>query len=108
MCIYLRKYNHGHGDPYTELYHAHFPKHRLSEDASLELMRALVVRYEGFEAPYIVRCYLNDRGREPEASGVLRITIEYPEPGVVRRYCGTDVQAWIDTVVDPDKFRRRT
>ena len=105
-CIRLRKYNHGQGDPYTEVFHEHVPRHRISEDASIELMKALVLRYEGFEAPYILRCYLNEGRGEPESCDPFRVTAEYPEPGVIRKYCGTNVQAWLDTVITPDDFRQ--
>ena len=73
----------------------------MSEDASTEMMKALVLRYEEVEAPHILRCYLNKRGHDPESRGNLcQITVEYPESGVMRKYCGTDIQAWIDTVID--------
>jgi hypothetical protein len=105
-CIRLRKYNHGQGDPYSELFHEHFPGHRISEDASIEMMKALVLRYEEVEASYILRCHLNKRGHEPEScADSLRITVEYPERGVIRKYCGTNIQAWLDTVIVPEKFR---
>jgi hypothetical protein len=106
-CIRLRRYNHGQGDPFTELFHEHFPGYRMSEDASTEMMKALVLRYEEVEAPHILRCYLNKRGHDPKSSSDLfTITVEYPEPGVMRKYCGTDIQAWIDTVIDPKGFRQ--
>jgi hypothetical protein len=70
------------------------------------MMRALVLRYQGVEASYILRCYLNKRGREPEAYDPFQIRIEYPEPGVIRRYCGGDIQAWLDTVITPEQFRQ--
>jgi hypothetical protein len=60
--------------------------------------------YSGAEAPSIVRSYLNDRGHEPPCDTRLRITVEYPEPGVIRKYCGGDVQAWIDTAHGADCF----
>ncbi|MBZ5590657.1 MAG: hypothetical protein LAP39_00360 [Acidobacteriia bacterium] len=102
----MRKYNHGQGDPYSELFHEHFPGHRISEEASIEMMKALVLRYEEVEASYILRCYLNKRGREPESYDPFRITVEYPEAGVIRKYCGTNIQAWLDTVIAPQQFRQ--
>src|SRR5580693_6829640 len=92
-CIRLRKYNHGRGELFAELFHEHCPKHRISEDASTEMLRALVLRYEQADAAYILRSYLNKRGREPQAYNPFRMTVEYPEPGVIRKYCGTDIQA---------------
>lgn len=108
-CIRLRKYNHNHteGDVFTELFHEHCPRHRISQDASIEMLKALVLRYEQVGAPYILRCYLNKRGREPQPYDPFQITVKYPEPGVLRVYCGTDIQAWIDTVISPRHFRQR-
>lgn len=103
-CIRLRKYNSGKGPAFTELFHEHIRKHRLSKDAATALLNVLVLVYPGAEALGIVRSYLNDRGREPPCDTRLRIAVEYPEPGVVRKLCGGDVQAWIDTVVS-DLFR---
>ena len=96
-CIRLRKYNSGSGPPFTELHHEHIPRHRISEDGAVELLRALVLVYSRAEAPGIVRSYLNDRGSDPPRDNRLQITVEYPEPGVTRKYCGGNVQAWIDT-----------
>lgn len=108
-CIRLRKYNHDLHDPYTEIFHEHFPGYRISVDASIEMMKALVLRYEERGASYILRCYLNKRGQEPESCAErFQITVEYPEPGVIRKYCGTDIQAWLDTVIVPEKFRQPT
>lgn len=106
-CIRLRKYNSGSGPAYDDLFHEHIPKHRVSEDAAVELLRALVLVYSGAEAPSIVRSHLNGRGHEPPRDTRLRIAFEYPEPGVMRKYCGTDVHAWIDTVLKADHFRKR-
>lgn len=88
------------------MFHEHIRKHRLSEDAATELLRALVLVYSEVGAPGIVRSYLNDRGHDPPSDPRLRITTEYPEPGVLRKYCGGDVQAMIDTVLSADLFRR--
>jgi hypothetical protein len=106
-CIRLRKYNHGHGGLFTDLFHEHFPAHRISDDASTEMMKALVLHYEGFDAARILRCYLNKRGHKPESCDPFQIRTEYPEPGVLRRYCGGDIQAWVDTVLAPSQFRRK-
>jgi hypothetical protein len=102
-CFRLRRYNQG---VFEDVFHEHIPKHRISLDSSIEMMKALVLRYEEFAAPYIIRCYLNSRGRNPAAINLLRIVIEYPEPGVIRRYCGNDVQVWMDEVIAPEKFRQ--
>jgi hypothetical protein len=104
-CIYLRKYNRGDGERYIELYHEHIPQHRISADAAIEMMKALVLRHQNAGAAYILRCYVNDQGQEPEACDPFKLCTEYPEPGVFRTYCGSDLQAWIDTVIDPKRFR---
>ncbi len=105
-CIRLRKYNHGQGDPFNELFREHIPGHRISADASIEMMKALVLRYEEVDASYILHCYVNNRGRDPAFHDPFRINIEYPEPGVLRKYCGINVQAWLDTVIAPEQFRK--
>ena len=105
-CVRLRKYNAGQGEPFTDLFHEHFPAHRISDGDGVEMLKALVVRYQCADAAQIVRCYLNDRGGQPEHSEGLRITVEHPEPGVLRKYCGGDVQGWIDTVISPAVFRQ--
>jgi hypothetical protein len=102
-CIRLRKRR---GDAWSELFHEHFPRHRISEFASIEMMKALVLRYKEAEAPYILRCYLNRRGRVFNACDPFQVWVEYPEPGVIRTYCGTDIQAWLDTVIAPEEFRQ--
>lgn len=105
-CVRLRKYNSGHGEPYTDLFHEHIPKSRMSEGAHVEMMKALVLRYMEVEAHYLLRCFLNTRGSSPEAVDPFMICQEYPEPGVIRTYCGKNVQAWVDTVILPEQFRK--
>jgi len=103
-CFRLRRYNQG---VFDDIFHEHVPKYRISLDSGIEIMKALVMRYEEFTASYILRCYLNSRGQDPEAIPLLRIVVEYPESGVIRRYCGSsDIQAWMDEVIDPGKFRQ--
>jgi hypothetical protein len=102
-CFRLRRYNQG---VFDDVFHEHVPKHRISLDSGIEMMKALVLRHEEFAAPYILRCYLNSQGRSPEALDLLKIVVEYPEPGVIRRYIGHNIQAWMDEVIDPGKFRQ--
>lgn len=106
MCIRIRRYNVGHGEAFTELFHEHVPEHRANEDSTAELLRALVVAHAKMSASEIVRCYLNKRGHRPEPSNLLGIHVEYPEPGVIRRCCGGDVLGWIDKVCTPARFRK--
>ncbi|SRR5712692_290184 len=103
-CFRLRRYNQG---VFDDVFHEHVPEHRISLDRGIEMMKALVLRHGEFAAPYILRCYLNSRGRDPEAYH-FQINIDYPEPGVIRRYCGSyNVQAWMDEVIVPGKFRQK-
>jgi hypothetical protein len=98
-CIRLRKYNHGEGDLFAELFHEHFPAHRIGHDAQIEMMKALVLRYEEEEASYILRCYLNKRGHDPEPYDPFRFQVDLKD-GVMRMFCGgtsgTDIQAWLE------------
>jgi hypothetical protein len=105
-CIRIGRYNAGHGEAFTELFHEHVPEYRTSEYSSVEILRALVVAHAKMEASEIVRCYLNKRGHKREASDLVRIHVEYPEPGVIRKGCGGDVLGWIDRVCNPSRFRK--
>ena len=72
-CLRLKKYNRGQ---FTELFHEHFPSNRIAKGASLEMMKALVVRYEELDAAHILSCYLNERGQEPESCDRFQIKVE--------------------------------
>ena len=69
-------------------------------------MKALVVRHSKLGNSEILRCYLNARGENPSAIILGQVVIEYPEPGVLRKYysCG-NISAWYDEVITPAKFR---
>ena len=101
-CIRLRKYERG---AFAELYHGHVPEHRLSQDGTIALLKSLVIRFSEFEADYIMRCCINSRGSEPGAVNPFRFHTEYPEPGVIRYSCGTNVVASCDVVIAAEKFR---
>ena len=101
-CFRLQKYNEG---AFDEIFHEHIPRHRISAANARELMKALVLRYEEAHAEHILRSYLNSRGQSPAASNPFQIVVEYPEPGVIRTYCGTNVKAWMDEVIVPGDFR---
>ena len=106
-CVRLRQYNHGDGERYIDLFHEHIPQHRIGDDAAIEMMKALILCHQKADSSYVLRCYLNKGGEEPEACDPFHITRDSPpEPGVSRIYCGTDLQAWVDTVVVSDLFRR--
>jgi hypothetical protein len=104
-CIVLRRYQQGE---IVDLYHCHVAEHRLNNDKVTELLKALVIRFSEFEADHIVRCYLSSRGSDPASADPFRFHTEYPEPGVIRHSCGTNVQAWCDVVIVPEKFRPAT
>jgi hypothetical protein len=104
-CFVIEQYVEGNFD---QRFHQHVPKSRLSVDAAINLLRALVVRFDGgtgMGAEQIVSAYLNERGRTPRASAALRIFTSYPEPGVIRYYCGANTKAWSDRVIAKWDFR---
>jgi hypothetical protein len=102
-CLVVEQYT---GGTFTRKFHEHVPKSRLSDDRRRNLLRALVIRFSGIGAETVVRCYLNKSGSAPATDNSLRMTISYPEPGVLRLYCGTNTKAWSDQVIAPVKFRR--
>jgi hypothetical protein len=107
LCIVLEQYHEG---KFARQFHEHVPRSRLSAENKINVIKSLVVRFYGFEGmgpESIVRAYLNNRGKTPSASAVLRIHTSYPEPGVLRHYCGGDTAAWVDEVVLPSSFRRK-
>ena len=102
-CIRAVEYNQGR---FIKRFHKHVPRHKLAKKTHWALLRNLVLQLEGAKAAQIVDVYLTRRGKAAKVAHRHRIVVDYPEPGVVRDYCGTDVLAWIDTVVRPDGFRR--
>jgi len=103
LCLVVEQYTAG---TFTRQFHEHVPKSRLSDDARRNLLRALVISFSGVGAETIVRCHLNSRGRTPAADNSLRMVTSYPEPGVLRLYCGINTKAWCDQVIIPKEFRR--
>jgi len=100
-CLVVEQYRVGE---MVRKFHEHVPKYRLNNDARANLLRALVLHFSGASAETIMRSSLNNRGHEPLAVS-FRWHTSYPEPGVLRTYCGTDTTAWSDHVIAPDKFR---
>jgi len=106
LCIVLEQYHEG---KFERQFHEHVPRSRLSAESKINLLRALVVRFYGFTgmgAEQIVRVHLNAKGKVPSRNVALRIHTSYPEPGVLRQYCGGDTAAWADEVIAPASFRR--
>jgi len=103
-CFRLRLYKQGE---YDDLFHEHLPKHRISVDSAISFMRTLVAKYSEWNDTFILSNYLNNRGKQPIAERSIQMPIEYPEPGVIRRYCFSgNVNVWMDEVIQPDIFRR--
>jgi hypothetical protein len=101
-CFVVEKYDNG---TFIRKFHEHVPKSRLSADARTSVLRALVMHFSGMGAESIVRCHLNKRGRTPAFDNRLFMVVSYPEPGVLRTYCGANTIAWSDQVIVPTKFR---
>jgi hypothetical protein len=102
ICLIVEQYKDG---AFTRKFHEHVPKSRLSNDARVNLLRALVVRFSGIGPETIVHCYLNEKGQRPAADNSLLIVVGHPEPGVLRTYCGANTTAWSDQVIAPSSFR---
>lgn len=103
ICLVVERYENG---PMVRVFHEHVPKYRLSNESRFFLLRALVTHFSGMAPESIVAGYLNGRGKKPERRLVFQIQTEYPEAGVVRRYCGANTIAWSDEVISPGKFRK--
>ena len=102
ICIVVEQYRQG---PFVRLYHQHIPKSRTSHDDRIQLLRTLVMHFEGYGPDKIVRSFLNNRRGDPPRNRGLDITFRHSEPGANRYYCGTDTKAWFDIVIDPKQFR---
>ena len=102
-CFRLFKYNEGDFD---ELFHEHVPKHRISLDNASAFMSTLIVHHSSLSDTEVLRTYLNNRGKKPSAIKLGQSQIEYPEPGVLRKYFSHgSFTAWYDEVIDPSQFR---
>jgi hypothetical protein len=101
ICLVVEQYREG---TIERKFHMHIPKHRISEDALAYLQKALVLKFEKNEPQTFVRGFLNKRGKNPSAHN-LNFHTTYPEPGVLRKYCGGNTCAWADQVVSPSSFR---
>jgi hypothetical protein len=104
ICLVMEQYSEG---KFNRLYHEHVPAHRLSDERRGYLLMSLVCRCAQMHPETIVRSYLNKRGSKPSADSSLKMDVIYPERGVLRTYCGGNVKAWSDQVVNPSLFRRQ-
>ncbi len=104
-CFRLRRRN---GLEFEDLFHEHVPRHRISEDRALAAMKALIFSNQKAPDWQILHSYLNERGSAPPKFDRLPIHIDYPEPGVMRTHCGTEISVWMDHVIAPWDFRKET
>ena len=103
-CFRVRSYKEG---KYYDTFHEHIPKHRISQDNAINFLKTLIVKYLEWNDSYVLGAYLNNRGKKPAANQSIQMPIEYPEPGVMRRYCCSgNVNIWMDEVIQPDEFRK--
>jgi hypothetical protein len=102
-CFRVQRYKEG---AYEETFHEHVPSHRLSLESELEILRGLVDQCAGSPPTFILHSRLNKRGGKPPQYPKFIAHVEYPEPGVIRRYFGLSrATAWSDEVVGPALFR---
>jgi hypothetical protein len=102
-CFRVRIYNDG---KFEDVFHQHIPAYRISEENALEALKSLNIFYSGSSAVTILHSRLNKRGKNPNVAHTFNIVTEYPEAGVIRRYCSSQlVTVWFDEVIMADKFR---
>ncbi len=102
-CFRLQKYNKGEVD---ELFHEHIPKHRISSDNSDAFMKSLIIKYSELTDSRILKTYFNNKGKEPSSISICQSHVEYPEPGVLRKYfSGGNTTVWVDEVISPNDFQ---
>lgn len=102
-CFRLREYDEG---KFNDIFHEHIPKHRISEDNASLFIKAIVMKHSPFGDSEILRTYINSRGKEPSSIKLGQGHVDYPEPGVLRRYFDAgNMHAWYDEVIDKSCFR---
>ncbi len=101
ICLVVQQYKEGE---IIRKFHKHVPKSRLNQDEQTNLLRALVIHFSGVGPETLSQHFLNKRGKTPSAIQ-LQYVISYPEPGVLRTYCGVNTTAWSDKVIAPEGFR---
>lgn len=102
-CFRVQVYDDG---KFVEVFHEHVPAYRISAESTLEALRSLALKYSPVSASTVLHTFLNKRGKEPAAASTFSVNTEYPEAGVLRRYCSTgQVNAWTDEVLVASKFR---
>ncbi|MES2127507.1 MAG: hypothetical protein V4463_09570 [Pseudomonadota bacterium] len=94
------------GGKFEEVFHEHIPSIRISAENEHRALQALALHYSKLPATMVLHSFLNKKGKQPAAAQTFQMPVEYPEPGVLRRYCSTGTaNAWADDVILPAKFR---
>ena len=106
VCVVVEQYDKGQ---VVRIHHIHVPKFRISQDSQIALAMCLISRFNGktglgFEQ--IVHGQLNARSKNPARYDAFQFRKSYPEPGVLRTYCGANTVVWFDEVIRPSKFRQ--
>jgi len=101
-CVVVEQFT---GGVFVRRFHQHVADYRLSNARRVNLLHALIIHFWRPDAETVVQCYMNRKWKTPPAHS-LPMEISYPEEGVERITCGSDIVAWVDQVVDPEKFRR--
>lgn len=104
-CFRLQKYNDQGG--FDDVFHEHIAAHRISSDNAGAFLKALVLRHSSLGDTEALRAYINGRGKEPSKIDLYQFHVEYPEPGVIRRYSNSShINAWFDEIIVKDEFRK--
>ena len=101
LCFVVEQYAGGN---MVQKFHEHVPWYRLGRERSFNLLRTFVFHFSGADPREMLTGSLNGRAKSPTATPPPWHTC-YPEPGVLRNYCGANTKAWLDQVIAPDKFR---
>jgi hypothetical protein len=70
-------------------------------------MKAIIAKNARLHEGTILRGMINDRGKYQFRDSIFLLSVEWPEQGVLRRYCSSgDFTIWMDDVIDESVFRR--
>jgi hypothetical protein len=72
-CFRCWQYRDGKVD---EVFHQHLPKYRMSHEAALEALRAMIAINGGWSLAFALHSRMNDRGNEPQAYPGFRGAVE--------------------------------
>lgn len=103
ICIRILRYE---GASRIETFHEHMPSRRLSDDNACQFLRTTLIRYSKLGDFEILKCFINRRSKNPSKIDFIQVNLEYPEPGVLRKYfTSRNYTAWFDKVISKEKFR---